>query len=243
MDLSLPGLLAWLRAPRAPRLPHGEAIAQFHRSHPRYTFLSSLPLGAHVLDFGAGEGSLANYVTWPGADRSDLSLYAYSLEDRPGFARYAGREIGRFEDGPPDFGGRSFDAVFACHVVEHLADRAELVRFLRERTSPQARLYIEWPSPHTVDLPPVTALREAGFDVVISNFHDDATHRAVPARDELAGALGEAGFAVEVAGFVRAPFWEEELLAHARRTRDPVELCCAFWSHTCWSQYLLLARR
>ncbi len=239
---TLESLLAWLRRPRQPRLPHGEAVAQFHRSHPRYTFLSSLPHGAQVLDFGAGEGSLANYLRWPGADRSDLALYAYSLADAPGFARYAAREIGRFEEAPPSFGGRKFDAVFACHVVEHLEDRAALAHFLAERTSAQARLYLEWPSAHTTELPPIGALREAGFDVVISNFHDDATHREVPSREALAAALAPAGYAVEGSGFVRLPYWEEELLAHAVRTRDAVEMCAAYWSHTSWSQYLVLAR-
>jgi SAM-dependent methyltransferase len=246
----LQDLLAWLRMPRRPALTLPTAVACYHGVHPRSTFIRMLPKAATVLDFGAGGGTLINYLTWPGPARGDIGLYAYSLDYARGFDAYRGYEVGRFETTPPRFDGVRFDALFASHVIEHLPSADDFLDWVPGRLEARARVYLEWPTPQTTRLPNARAFREHGYDIMISNFFEDGTHVRVPDRGDIRDRLGRHGFGVESEGVIRLPWLEEELLAHVTAAihagepppSDPTILLNAYWSKTGWAQYMVCSR-
>lgn len=233
-------LLHWLKTPRVPTASYGEVVEILHGMNQRTQFLKQLPRHAAVLDAGAGDGSLERFRSWLRPEREDLLIYAYAAERGERFTFYDGYETGFWPQQPPGFGGRKFDAIIACHFIEHLADPNSFVTWAVSRLSPGGRIYLEWPSPFALNLPPVVIFREAGVPLVISNFHDDDTHRNLPLATTVTDALVAAGAVVDVHGVIRYPWLEEELLAHWQRgDADTYALQAAFWSRTRWSQYVI----
>lgn len=241
--MDIESLVAWFRQDRSARLPRQRAIENFYLYLPRTAFLKTLKANARVLDVGAGDGSLELFRNWLEPPRPDLVMYAYSLEKGKRFDAYAGYELGNWEEGPPRFGGMAFDAIIACHFIEHLSDPRGFLDWAGNRLAPGGRVYIEWPSAESLRLPPRTELLAHGVDVVISNFHDDATHQQLPDRAELLAALAQAGWLIDQQGVVKLPYFEEELLARCDAPPvDPVAKLSAFWSKTRWAQYFIASK-
>ena len=235
-------IVAWFNRPREPRLDAGRALELYNTLLPRVSFLKMLPPAARVADIGAGDGSLSVFRRWPAPERPDLRMHAYSIEKAPLFEEYEGYEVSDWNLAPPGFAGLSFDALVCAHFIEHIAKPASLAAWAGEHLKPGGRAYIEWPSPLSLDLPPRTVLEAAGVPLVISRFDDDRTHRRLPDRDAMIRALRRNGFRIEVAGIIRLPWLEEELLAHFRDADDGFPRQAAFWSYTGWSQYIIAER-
>ena len=239
--------LSWFRAERRPALPANACWMHFHSIHPATVFVKSLPFGATVLDFGAGNGGLVGQKQWPEPKRPDLRMYAYSLEDHPRFAEYDGHEIGDFDVQPPAFPGIDLTAIVAKHVIEHLADPERFIQWVASRLSNGGRVYIEWPSEYSKELPPVREFKSAGVDIMITNFYDDNSHREIPERSAVIGLLERSGFVIDSQGYVKLPYFEEQLFASVEDVTTPqgreVARRNAFWSLTRWSQYVLAERQ
>lgn len=233
-------LLAWLRAPRKPSARYEEVVEILHQTNERTRFLKQLPHAAAVLDAGAGDGSLERFRSWLQPRRGDLRMYAYGAERGERFDSYDAHEMGCWPQQPPSFGGERFDAVIACHFVEHLDDPAGFVRWAVGRLTEHGRIYLEWPSEHSLDLPPRDHFVSAGIPLVISRFDDDKTHKELPKSSDVCAALAAAGARVEVSGVIRYPWLEDELLAHWQQgVADSYALQAAFWSRTMWSQFVI----
>ena len=233
----------WLHKPRTPLVKSRDLDQALNWAHPRAQFVKTLPRDAHLLDFGAGDGGLVVFRSWPAPKREDLTFYGYSLEPIARARDYQAVEIARFEDRTPQFGGRRFDAVFCSHVIEHLNDPEAFLDWAQQALAARGRLYLEWPSTATLTLPRREDLLAYGVGVMVSNFFDDATHQALPERPAVASGLEGRGFSIEQAGLIRLPFYEEELLAHDQRRSNPGYRLQAFWSHTGWRQYLVAQKR
>lgn len=241
--MDIDALVAWFRRGRSARLPRQRAIENFYQYLPRTAFLKTLKADARVLDVGAGDGSLELFRNWLEPRRPDLKMYAYSLEKGRRFDAYAGYELGNWEAGPPRFDGVAFDAIIACHFIEHVGDPHAFLDWAGGRLQAGGRIYVEWPSPESLRLPLRTDLLERGVDVIISNFHDDSTHRQLPDRAELLARLERAGWLIDQQGLIKLPFFEEELLARCDETpADPVAKLSAFWSRTRWAQYFIASK-
>lgn len=241
--LSVDDIKAWFERPRTSRLARDRVMELYFTFHPRTAFLKTLPPKAAVVDVGAGDGSLSVFRAWPAPERGDLELHAYSIEKGRLFDQFASYEIGDWNLAPPEFGGRTFDAILCAHFIEHIADPATFVEWAARKLAPGGRMYLEWPSPAALDLPSRDALQRAGVDLVISRFDDDHTHRDLPDGDAITAALVAAGLQVEARGTVRLPWLEEEMLAHFRDDADGFPRQAAFWSRTGWSQYIVVERR
>lgn len=241
--MNVGALVAWFRQKRSARFPRQKAIENFYLYLPRTAFLKTLKPNARVLDIGAGDGSLELFRNWLEPRRTDLKMYAYSLEKGKRFDEYAGYELGNWEKGPPEFGGGQFDALIACHFIEHVSDPRAFLDWAAGRLAPGGRMYVEWPSPNSLGLPSRTELLAQGVDVIISNFHDDATHRQLPDRAELLTRLEHTGWLIDQQGVVKLPYFEDELLARCEEPpADPVAKLSAFWSKTRWAQYFIASR-
>lgn len=241
MNLDL--LLEWFALERTPRMPRQTVVEAMHLFHPRTLFLKTLPRDANVLDMGAGDGTMSILRDWPQPGRADLRLYAVSLKKGLHFDKYAGFALANWEDGPPSFAGVEFGAVICSHFIEHITRPLDFLRWTCGVLGFGGRLYLEWPTVDSLNLPPRSAFSDRGINLVISNFHDDATHLSIPDRRQVAEQLDRSGYRVEAEGVVRLPVLEDELLAHfLRNSDDPYAVQLAFWSKTRWAQYLIAER-
>lgn len=230
----------WFRRPRKAQLARERVMELYFTFHPRTSFLKTLPAKAKVVDIGAGDGTLSVFRSWPQPARQDLELYAYSIEKGERFDAFAGYEISDWNVSPPEFKGQRFDAVVCAHFIEHIAEPTSFVDWCRRKLERDARIYLEWPSPASLDLPSRTELEALGVNLMVSRFDDDHTHRELPDADLMIDAFEKAGFVLETRGIIRLPMLEEEMLAHFREDADGFPRQAAFWSRTGWSQYLVL---
>lgn len=216
-----------------------QAMLYYQQCHPRTLFLKTLPAGATLLDLGAGDGSMHIFRAWPPPARTDIKLYAFSLEKGKHFDAYDGYEVGNWDQQPPDFGGMQFDAIFSSHFVEHIRKPGSLAAFAAARLKPGGRLFTEWPSEASLNAPENRKLRARGIYLRIGTFLDDATHKALPTTGFIHSSLREAGLEIEIAGTIRMPVFETALLDLYRRTSNTVALQFAYWSLTGWCQYAI----
>jgi SAM-dependent methyltransferase len=236
-------VVEWFARARKPRLGPDEAQELYFRQHPRTLFIKALPSNAKVVDIGAGDGSLSVFRGWPEPVRDDLGLYAYSIEKGTRFDDFDGYEISDWNLQPPEFEGIRFDAVVSGHFIEHIDEPGSLATWMARKLVPGGRAYIEWPSPHSLDLPSQRALAERGVPLTISRFDDDCTHQVLPTRDAVVSGLELAGFDIEQQGIVRMPWIEEQLMASFRDSEDGFCRQAAFWLMTGWSQFVIAARK
>ena len=235
-------IVAWYNAPRRSTISASKALELYFQFHPRTAFLKTLPARAIVVDIGAGDGSLSTFRAWPEPARHDLRLYAYSLEKGAHFDAFDGYEIGDWNHARPVFDGLSFDGIVSAHFIEHVDDAGTFVDWAAARLAVGGRAYVEWPSPASLDLPPLSELHDAGVPLVISRFDDDCTHQHLPDRDVVVARAMQAGLRVTASGTIRLPWLEDALLAGFRDAPDRFPAQAAFWSWTQWSQYLVLER-
>lgn len=237
--MDIDSIAAWFRKPRLPGLSKDRVNELYFTFHPRTAFLKTLPVDTAVVDIGAGDGSLSVFRDWPAPKRRDLKLYAYSLEKGRLFDDFDGYEIGDWNASPPQFEGKTFGAIICAHFIEHIADPASFAEWAARKLEARGRIYLEWPSPASVDLPSRADLERAGVALMISRFDDDHTHRELPNTDAVVAALEAQGFAIETRGTVRLPWLEDEMLANFSDAEDGFGRQAAFWSRTGWSQYLI----
>jgi SAM-dependent methyltransferase len=230
----------WFLAPRKSQLGRDRVMELYFTFHPRTAFLKNLPRGSSVVDIGAGDGSLSVFASWPEPKRTDLELHAYSIEKGKAFDQFKSYELSDWNASPPEFQGRKFDAVVCAHFIEHIADPLSFVDWAARKLNPGGRVYLEWPSPASLQLPSRAELEPLGVPLMISRFDDDCTHRALPDGDAISAACIARGFVIECRGIVRLPWLEDEMLAHYRTDADGFPRQAAFWSRTGWSQYLVL---
>jgi hypothetical protein len=242
--MNIDQIVDWYMAKRTPALSQGDAVTLLNIAHPRTIFVKTLPLGATILDMGAGDGGLEVFRRWPPPPRGDLKMYAYSLAKGRSFEAYDGFELGNWDNRPPEFPGVRFTAIFCCHFIEHIADPIPFLNWAAEAIPATGRLYLEWPSPFSLLLPSKLELAGKGVHLTISNFGDDGTHKAVHDRSLVVSTLTKLGFMIEQQGIVSLPFLEDEIPAHAARGLvDAYAIQSAYWSKTKWAQYVVAARR
>jgi hypothetical protein len=129
-------------------------------------------------------------------------------------------------------------------LLQRLADPAPLLQWISEHTLPQARIFLEWPSPFSTLLPTRAELKSVNIDLLISNFADDLSSVKIHERSRIVSLLSKTGFFIECQGHLSLPFCESEILAHhARGLKDDYALQTAFWSKTKWIQYLVGVRQ
>jgi SAM-dependent methyltransferase len=232
----------WFDKPRKPTLAKGRVMESYFSLHPRVSFLKSLPTAANIVDIGAGEGSLSAFLDWLAPKRPDLAMYAYALAKGRLFDRFQGYELSDWNLAPPEFDGRMFDAIVCAHFIEHIAEPTSFVDWAARKLTSEGRIYLEWPSPASLDLPPRSELASVGVPLMISRFDDDPTHRELPDCAVMIEAFESSGFLVETRGIVRLPWLEDEMLAHFKDSEVRFPRQAAFWSLTGWSQYLVVRR-
>lgn len=219
-------------------IPLDHVLESYHSMHPRAVFVKSLPTNAVLLDVGAGDGGLEVFRRWPAPARPDIRLFAYSLEKGSSFDEWDGYQLGNWDEGPPDFDGRKFDAIYSSHFIEHIKDASSFLRWCASMLTEGGRVYIEWPSANSLSSPAMSELKEIGFKHLTGNFRDDPTHKELPDRIEVVRQLRKNGLVVDAEATIRMPVFEDALLQHYRATDDVVSLQFAYWLRTGWCQFV-----
>lgn len=237
--MNIEEIVTWYQRKRTPQISAARAQELYFQFHPRTAFLKMLPVGATVADIGAGDGSLSVFRKWPEPARDDLRLHAYSIEKGKHFDAFESYEISDWNVVQPEFGGTLFDAVVCAHFIEHIADPNSLADWARRKLASGGSVYVEWPSEHSTDLPSRKELLDAGVPLVISRYHDDATHGELPGRGTVCKSFSENGFEVEQVGIIHLPWIEDQLMANLRDSDDAFPRQAAFWSMSRWSQFVV----
>ena len=241
--MNIEEIVEWYHRERKPAISGPLAQELYFQFHPRTAFLKMLPVDARVADIGAGDGSLSVFRKWPEPARKDLRLHAYSIEKGAQFDAFDSYEISDWNVSPPEFEGRQFDGVICAHFIEHIADPTSFAQWSGRKLVTGGRVYLEWPSDASVDLPSRDDLLERGVSLIISRYHDDSTHSSLPRRREMIVALENNGLEIEQQGVVSLPWLEEQLLANFKDAADPFPRQAAFWSATRWSQFVIARRK
>jgi SAM-dependent methyltransferase len=220
---------------RLPDLADDQLLELFWLFHPRYRFIKSLPWGVSLIDIGAGDGALAYWREWGKPDRSDLRLYGGDLTEGAHRRLYDGWECLDLDERSPSFPNVELNAFIASHVIEHLREPERLIRWIADRGQIGSRIYLEWPSRATLDLPTKDQLRECGIDVAASNFKDDETHKECPDLQGISAYLQSCGLAVTAQGEIDLGVIGEEMFA---RANEPNLRTMGYWSITRWCVFV-----
>jgi SAM-dependent methyltransferase len=236
-------LIDWFRSGGDPWMGWEEVVEFMQSTHPRTIFVKSLPRHGVLLDIGAGDGSLQVLRQWLKPARLDLRFYAYAMEWAEAFSHYDRYEIGEWPNNKPVFDGERFDAILACHFIEHIPDPVEFLKWAASRLRRDGRLYIEWPSENSKDQPPRDSFRAQGIPIDTSNFYDDLTHKELPTRDSVIRAITTQNLIIDQSGFISNRLAEQEVLAHFKQgLDDKYALQFILWSRTKWAQYVIASK-
>ena len=228
-------------APALIRARRHQLLAWYWQHHPRFAFFKRLPPGASALDLGVGTGGLPFWRGYLEPKRRDIRLYGVDLHEPVTRVLYEAFEVADLDERFP-FPEGAFDAVFASHILEHVAEPSRVMAGIAARLAPGGRAYVEMPAPASKSLPSAQAYRERGWPMVISNFHDDATHRETLALPDLVAMAAREGLDCVESGTISMPLLEDTLIARGLSWRDPDLLLYGYWSKTRWAQYAVLER-
>ena len=208
---------------------------------PRFRFVQQLGPQARILDLGCGQFKTLKRLR---DQRPDLEYYAVDIMDVAGVCppgvTFARTDIDHerlpFDDG-------YFDAVFFCHVLEHLLYPMTALAEIRRVLKGGGQIYIEGPSTRALFLPSLSFIRSSGAMKAVGddlNFYDNFTHVRPLSKRSLHMFLELASCDVAKLGHVRNPFKTAAapflvlsgLLAFKRRW-----ICVGLWELVGWSVY------
>jgi 2-polyprenyl-3-methyl-5-hydroxy-6-metoxy-1,4-benzoquinol methylase len=238
----LPSVVARLKAAKSTlKLSDLDVARNYWSMHPRVRFFKTLAANAALLDIGANTGGLIVHKDWPDPPRPDISLYGADMmaQEAPDALKYAGWARINLDNEMPSYPGVRFDGILMSHLIEHLKKPEELLRWIAQNASPVARLYIEWPSPHTARLPSRDALRNEGIDVVLSNFNDDPTHKDPLTKAQIEAWLAGAGFRTITSGEIDAGIFGDELVARGIGANNSNFITMGYWSISRWASFIV----
>lgn len=121
-------------------------------------------------------------------------------------------------------------------------DPVPFIQWCISRLTPRGSLYLEWPSPASMQQPNTAYFKDKDIPLIISNYKDDPTHQnEIPDRELIKKALSASQAFIVQEGVISNPYFEEEVLAHfnEKQNKDAYALTMAYWSRAYWAQYLV----
>jgi len=202
---------------------------------PRYQFIKTVPSNAKVLDLGCGKLKTLIKLN---QHRPDIQWSAVdwikNLYNIPKNVDYACINLDcdnlPFEDG-------KFDAIFACHILEHLSNPTHVILEINRILKKNGVLYIEVPSLISLFMPSFSYLKSDGNTL---NLFDDYTHQKPYTKKAVQDFLKACGCKIIKVRSVRnlikltiSPLLVlMGLLLWNRRL-----LCISLWEITGWANY------
>jgi SAM-dependent methyltransferase len=217
------------------------------RHDPRIRFIRQLAAGAKVLDVGCGQFRTLNKLR---QQRPDLQFCAVDVLPVESFCPHqvAFSQVD-LETQLLPFPDEEFDAIFFCHVLEHLARPLLFLSEAKRVLKPGGQLYVEGPSTRSLFLPSFSFLKSRGSFQAVGddlNFYDNFTHirpltkRSVQMFLELAACESqEIGYVRNPIKTMMSPFLVLLGLVLLRRRW----LCVGLWELAGWSVYAIGSKK
>ena len=228
-------------APGLDSVPRDRLIEWYWRSHPRFNFFKNAPSSARVLDLGVGGGGLPFWREFLDPRREDLRLFGVDLKEPITRSLYEDFQVADLNAAFP-FPDSQFDIIIASHILEHVTDPGRTLAEMARRLPAGGRVYVEMPSPASKALPTAAAYRAKGWPMMISNFHDDATHCDTMELEALTAMAAHVALSCLQRGYVSVPYLEDTLLAQGYAWNDSEILLYGFWSKTRWAQFAIFEK-
>lgn len=241
-DAAAGELIRWMRdaANEPGAFPNKDAALQFYWStHPRFGFLKCADHEAKFLDVGAGSGGLMGWKGWMFPVREDIRYYANDLSKGEFFDRAEGHFVHDLSSAPLEGYDGYFDAVFACHVIEHVPDWDPFFDNLLRTLRPGGTLYLEWPTERSAKFPRLGALLAENIPSSTVNFTDDSTHLHTRDLYEVLPHLERRGMAMTAMGTLRNGYLGSELIRVGMRECDAELNTYGLWMGLGFSQYII----
>ncbi len=207
--------------------------------HPRFCFYKKTPIDARFLDVGAGSGNLSFWKGWGKPVRNDIKMYGVDVRDAEHKNNYVNFQVADVEKTGLGFNDGFFDIIFLSHVLEHFNNPEYVLKEIRRVTKPGGRIYIEFPSPVTVYYPTREDFLKKGFEVSITNFFDDVSHKRTYTMEFLDVMLHGAGLKIVESGIIRNKRLEDKLIGYGFKNRDEEITTYGVWSKLMWAQYVI----
>lgn len=234
-------LLAWLSQARCGNVAVHNAHDWYLIQHPRLVYLKNLPENAVLLDVGAGDGSLILFRDWLAFPRSDLVFVGLSMEHGLHTQRYDEFHVCDLDNLKPVLSNKP-TAVIACQLIEHINDYRDLLKWFFEILPNGGTAFIDWPSPHTTQLPSRKVFERVGYNITTLNFFDDSTHRKEISIGDVVTSAKDFGFLVLNQGMVDMPYLATQLRDEGCRNNDSYLLSMAIWLRTNFISYCTLKK-
>jgi hypothetical protein len=234
-------LLAWISQSGSSEVTLHDAHDWYLIQLPRIVYLKNLPENSVLLDVGAGDGSLILFRDWLAFSRLDLVFVGLSMGPGLHTERYEEFHICDLDKEKPIL-RKSPTAVIACQLVEHVKDYRELLKWFFELLPSGGTVFIDWPSPHTIDLPSRKVFESKGYDITTLNFFDDRTHKNAISIEEIVSSAKELGFLTINQGMVDMPYLASRLRDEGRMKNDVYLLSMAMWLRTNFVSYCTLRK-
>jgi hypothetical protein len=239
---SVDHLVSWLSSPVESPLDEETCHTSYLMMSPAVRFVKNLAPKSVVFEADCAGGSLAVFRDWLGFQRKDLTFLGASSEKKVNLPATAEMFVGDLDLDKPKFVQTPTAAVLR-RLVERLR-RPELFFVWLSKVMPTGgQVYIEWPSAHTIDLPPASAVRERGYDVSTINFHDDARQLTAFSIEQMIAMARRAGFRVYTAGHVDMPLLADSLKHHGITLKNSYYLAAAIHLRTAYSSFIIATKR
>jgi SAM-dependent methyltransferase len=206
--------------------------------HPRFRFVKSVREKAKLLDVGAGPGGLIFWLDWLQPERKDLRIFAIDLQKGEMFDSYDDYQVCDLEKDDIQFEGK-FDAFMLSHVLEHIKKPAILLKKIHKKAAPGALVYIEVPTPATLDLISRDHFLKRGIEISTVNFFDDSSHIQTYSLAQLVTMLSDADFSILESGVIQNSFLGPLLWGYGLRYKDSELTTYGAWLQLEWSHYVI----
>lgn len=219
-----------------------ELLNLYWTYHPRLRFFKNIKTNSKLLDVGAGPGGLSFWKEWSVPVRDDIKIFALDLNKGMYFDKYDGFQICNLDSDNIKYDNEYFDAIFMCHVLEHIQNEDKLLKELYRLLKPNGKLYIELPSPETLQYPSRRVFLDEGINVSTINFYDDSTHIKTFDIGELLKICVSNGFNILETGIIENKYLEDELFTYGIIHNDQETTTYSLWSKLRFAQYLVVEK-
>ncbi len=216
-----------------------ELLELYWLYHPRFRFIKNTPIHSKFLDVGAGDGGLQYWKEWRLPPRNDLEMYAIDMQKGKLFSRYIDYQICNLDKECIKYDDNYFNVVFISHVLEHINDETRFILDVNRVLKNGGKLYIEIPTPETINYPSRRLFIDQGINVSTVNFFDDNSHLKTYDAEELKRLLHSNGFRILEYGVIENKYIEDKLFSYGIKNNDQELLTYSIWSKLRWAQYII----
>jgi ubiquinone/menaquinone biosynthesis C-methylase UbiE len=207
----------------------------------RARYVSKAPKGGHLLDVATSDGETLRHMAElrPDLHFSAVDLNPVDPDKLPVGTTFSVCNVMQ-QDLP--IKNNALDMATVMHLIEHLQATDHFFSELSRVIKPCGILYLEYPHPKTVNLPPAPK-DSSGRAVYTMNFYDDLTHLEVPDTEKVVQDLKKQGFEPVGTGISRNLVFALAYLLYYRYAGKGRQKYTSKAHFLGWSEYVCLRKQ